>query len=145
MPGAKGLVNATSGISSLPSIASMTAAIEELVMQCAQGYSGCIGVASIGCQVATRSVAGLPSMSPLRIAVIGRQNSYLYLASKTAIIASIVATETSAIKRALSSTLIFLAIDTWRGSGCVARTDEQPEARVLGLSSCPLRAVPLAE
>jgi hypothetical protein len=31
---------------------------------------------------------GLPSMSPLRIAVIGRQNSYLYLASKTAITAS---------------------------------------------------------
>ena len=46
-----------------------------LAMQCAQGYSGCIGVSSIGCQVASRSVAGLPSMSPLRMAVTGRQKS----------------------------------------------------------------------
>ena len=57
-------------------------------MQCAHGYSGCIGVLSIGCHVASRSVAELPSISPLRIAVIGRQNSYLYFASSTAMMQS---------------------------------------------------------
>ena len=98
-------------------------------MQCAQGYSGCIGVASIGCQVATRSVAVLPSMSPLRIAVIGRQNSYLYLASKTAMTASIVAIEARAMKRALSSTLIFVAMAIWRGSGCDARGPTSSQKR----------------
>src|SRR5712672_4587071 len=108
-PGAVGLVIATCGMSAVPRAASMAEAIAPLMMQCAHGYSGCIGVASIGCQAASRSVAGLPSMSPLRIAVIGRQNSYLYLASKTAIKASAVATENSAIKRALFSRSIFFA------------------------------------
>jgi hypothetical protein len=37
------------------------------------GYSGCIGVAFDGVQPASRSVASLPSISPLRIAVTGRQ------------------------------------------------------------------------
>ena len=37
------------------------------------GYSGCIGVSFNGVQVGSRSVASLPSMSPLRIAVTGRQ------------------------------------------------------------------------
>jgi hypothetical protein len=54
------------------SIADATAV---LMMQWAHGYSGCIGVLSIGCHVASRSVAGLSSLSPLRIAVMGRQNS----------------------------------------------------------------------
>src|ERR1700756_3469730 len=79
-PGAVVLVIATSGISALPSAALTPPATVLLRMQCAQGYSGCIGVLSIGCQVASRSVARLPSMSPLRIAVIGRPNRYLYLA-----------------------------------------------------------------
>lgn len=39
----------------------------------AQGYSGCMGVLSIGCQIASRSVAALSSISPFRIAVTGRQ------------------------------------------------------------------------
>jgi hypothetical protein len=38
----------------------------------AHGYSGCIGVSAMGCQVDSRSVAGFPSLSPLRIAVTGR-------------------------------------------------------------------------
>ena len=38
-----------------------------------EGYSGCIGVAFGGVQPASRSVASLPSWSPLRIAVTGRQ------------------------------------------------------------------------
>jgi len=37
------------------------------------GYSGCIGVAFKGNQPASRSVESLPSMSPFRIAVKGRQ------------------------------------------------------------------------
>src|SRR5262250_3400921 len=80
-PGAVALVTAISGISAVPSTAFTTPATEPLRIQCAHGYSGCIGVLSIGCQVASRSVAGLSSISPLRIAVIGRQNWYLYLAS----------------------------------------------------------------
>jgi len=48
-------------------------------------------------------------MSPLRIAVIGRQNSYLYLASKKAIPQSTIAVEKSAMNRALSSRSISLA------------------------------------
>src|SRR4051812_7397672 len=87
-PGAVGEVKVTSGMSSVPSTAAIAPAIEPLRMQCAQGYSGCVGVVAIGCHEGTRSVVGLLSMSPLRIAVTGRQNSYLYLASNTAIIAS---------------------------------------------------------
>src|SRR5215469_18942333 len=109
-PGAVALIIAISGISSAPSAALTTPATLPLRMQWAHGYSGCIGVLSIGCQVASRSVAALPSISPFRIAVIGRQNSYLYLASKTAIIASTAATEASAMKRALSNRSMFFAI-----------------------------------
>src|SRR5262249_56564384 len=72
-PGAVGLVMAISGISSAPSVALTTPATLPLRMQCAHGYSGCIGVSAIGCQVASRSVAGLPSISAVRIAVTGRQ------------------------------------------------------------------------
>src|SRR6266446_4543203 len=77
-PGAVGLVMAISGMSDVPSAALTTPATAPLRMQWAHGYSGCIGVLSIGCQVASRSVAGLLSISPLRIAVMGRQNAYLY-------------------------------------------------------------------
>src|SRR5262245_52656830 len=82
-PGADGEAKVTSGISSVPSIAAIAPASEPLWMQWAQGYSGCPGVGPNGSHDATRSVAGLLSMSPFRIAVIGRQNSYLYLASNT--------------------------------------------------------------
>src|SRR5262245_26528266 len=75
-PGAVGLVMTTSGMSAVLSAASMAAATAPLTRQCAHGYSGCIGVLSIGCQVASRSVAGLSSISPLRMAVTGRQKSY---------------------------------------------------------------------
>src|ERR1700716_3200843 len=106
-PGAVGLVMATPGMSAVPSAVSTAEAIAPLIMQCAQGYSGCIGVLSIGCHVASRSVAALPSMSPLRMAGIGRQNAYLYLASMTAIMASASAAAITAMKRALSITDIF--------------------------------------
>src|SRR3981189_1231884 len=70
-PGAVGLVTETSGMSAEPSTDSMTATAAPAWMQWAHGYSGCIGVLSIGCQVASSSVAGLPLMSPLRIAGVG--------------------------------------------------------------------------
>ena len=66
-PGSAGFVSAISGTSSVPSTALTTPATAPLWMQCEQGYSGCIGVGPIGCQIALRSVAGLPSMSPFRI------------------------------------------------------------------------------
>src|SRR5258707_1522493 len=72
-PGAVVLVIAISGMSSVPSAVLTTLAMVPLRMQCAHGYSGCIGVLSIGCQVASRSVTSLPSISPFRIAVMGRQ------------------------------------------------------------------------
>src|SRR5712671_2150335 len=117
-PGAVGLVIATCGMSAVPRAASMAEAIAPLMMQCAHGYSGCIGVLSIGCQVALRSVAGLPSMSPLRIAVIGLQNSYLYLASKSAMPASASAIEANAMKCALSTVSIFLTTTICLSSWC---------------------------
>src|SRR5260370_1076292 len=72
-PGAVALVTAMWGMSTVPNSGLIIPATVPLRMQCAHGYSGCIGVLSIGCQVASRSVAGLLSISPLRIAVIGRQ------------------------------------------------------------------------
>src|SRR5262249_32229618 len=110
---------ATSGMSAVPSIVSMALATAELMMQWAHGYSGCIGVLSIGCHVASRSVASSPSMSPLRMAVIGRKNGYLYLASMTAIAGSASAAVVTVMKRALSITDISFRIAIWRDSGCV--------------------------
>src|SRR5437870_11893902 len=78
-PGAVGLVIAISGISSVPSAAFTTPATLPLTMQWAHGYSGCIGVSAIGCQVGSRSVAGLPSVSALRLAATVRQELYGYL------------------------------------------------------------------
>src|SRR5262245_38331989 len=70
-PGAVGLVIAISGISSVPSTVLTTPATLPLTMQWAHGYSGCVGVSAIACQVVSRSVAGFSSISPLRIAVTG--------------------------------------------------------------------------
>src|SRR5262245_38598953 len=116
-PGAVVLVILTSGISAVPNAALMAAATAQLTSHCAHGDSGCIGVLSIGCQVASRSVAGLSSISPLRIAVTGRQKSYWYLLSNTAMPASAAATATSAMKRAQSITLISFAFANCRTIG----------------------------
>jgi len=73
-------------------------------MQWAHGYSGCIGVSMNGAQLASRSVASLPSRSPLRMAVIGRQKLYVYLASNTATSASSMAMPAIASRRAFAVT-----------------------------------------
>ena len=73
-------------------------------MQWAHGYSGCIGVSMNGVQPGSRSVALLPSRSPLRMAVTGRQRLYVYLASNTAISPSSMAIAASANRRALAVT-----------------------------------------
>src|SRR5215470_11556578 len=87
------------------------------VMQCAHGYSGCIGVSPSGTHDASRGVAALPVMSALRIAVSGRQKLYAYLASITAMIASLPAMATRASRRAQSTMSISLAAATWRTMG----------------------------
>src|SRR5262245_26204572 len=83
-----------------PISASRTAASDAETMQCAQGYSGCIGVSMNGVQPGSRR-----SSSALRMAVTGRQKLYVYLASNTAISASYIAIATTARKRALSLSL----------------------------------------
>src|SRR6266513_4215042 len=79
-PPAVGLAELSFGIGPPPNSASSTAPSDADTMQCAHGYSGCIGVSMNGVQPASRSVASLPSW-PLRIAVTGRQKLYWYLAS----------------------------------------------------------------
>src|SRR4051794_15697398 len=85
------------GVAPLPISACRTAPSEDATMQCAHGYSGCIGVSTYGSQPASR-----PSPSVLRMAVIGRQKLYVYFASKTAINASSIAIAATARNRALS-------------------------------------------
>ena len=72
-PLAVGLLVLSSGIGLLPISAFSTVPSAPARMLCALGYSGCIGVSISGAQVASGSVASLPSSSPLRIAVLGRQ------------------------------------------------------------------------
>src|SRR5438093_5551265 len=78
-PPAVGLAALSFGIAPPPISASSTAPSDADTMQWAHGYSGCIGVSMNGAQPASRSVASLPSASPFRIAVIGRQRLYVYL------------------------------------------------------------------
>ncbi len=57
--------------------------------ECALGYSGWFGVpASSVVHAGSATVASLPSVSRARMAVIGLQNVYVYLASKQAMRAS---------------------------------------------------------
>ena len=72
-PFAVSLVVVKVGMGPAPISACSTVPTALETMQCAHGYSGCIGVSMNGIQPGSRSVASLPSMSPLRIAVTGRQ------------------------------------------------------------------------
>src|SRR4029079_8235882 len=69
----------------------------------AAGYSGWLGVATCAIQLTSGSVSVLPSVSPARIAVTGRQKLYVYFESQHAIMASALAVDSIAKKRALSS------------------------------------------
>src|SRR5256885_14262366 len=97
------LVELSFGLGPLPISAASTAPSDDDTMQCAHGYSGCIGVSMNGVQPGSRVVASLPSW-PLRMAVTGRQKLYWYLASNTAMSASSIAIAATANRRALSVT-----------------------------------------
>src|SRR6266496_4136279 len=116
-PGAVGLVVLSVGVGPASISATNTPATAPETMQWAHGYSGCIGASTIGSQPASRSVASLPSMSPLRIAVMGRQKLYWYLASKTASSASSIASAVSASSRAFCVTSLPGILATERTTG----------------------------
>ena len=61
---------------SSPTMFRRTVEIAAEVMQCAHGYSGCIGVSPSGNHDFSRGVAGFCVISALRIAVTGRQRLY---------------------------------------------------------------------
>src|SRR5439155_7803513 len=75
----------------------------------AAGYSGWDGVAMNGVHPRSGSVSELPSVSPARMAVTGRQNTYVYFASQPAINAFITAAMPMASKRAAVNRSIELA------------------------------------
>src|SRR3979490_3211976 len=95
----------------------MTVATAEEEMQCAQGYSGCIGVSPKGAHDASRGVALFSLRSALRIAVIGRHRLKAYLASNTAMKAALVARGGSANRRAQSTRFKSLDAATCRRMG----------------------------
>ena len=72
-PLAVGLLVLSTGSAAPARSASSTTAMLTASVLCALGYSGCIGVSTSGDHAASGCVASLPSMSPLRIAVTGRQ------------------------------------------------------------------------
>src|SRR5215472_9999940 len=86
-----------------PKAAARIYAAEPLTVECPEGYSGCAGVPdgralSHGTYPVSGSVLGLPSVSLRRIAVIGRQNTYLYFEFQQAMPASVMATFSKANK-----------------------------------------------
>ena len=88
--------------------------------ECALGYSGWFGVAASSVDhEGSPTVAGFPSVSPARTAVIGRQNVYVYFQVWLAMSASAVATVSSANRRASShwSKPRPLTIPTCRATG----------------------------
>src|SRR5215469_10069713 len=90
-----------------PNAAARIYAAEPLTVECPDGYSGCGGVpggkaSNHGVHPGSGSVLAFPSVSPRRIAVIGRQNTYRYLESQHAIAASAIVTFSKANKCAFS-------------------------------------------
>src|SRR5712692_2533359 len=85
-------------------------------MAAAAGYSGCIGLAFNDVQPASLSVASLPSRSPLRIAVTGRQRLYRNLASQSAMNTLAMPMLSSARSRALSASPSFFAAESSRAA-----------------------------
>src|SRR5258705_3231530 len=97
MPLAVGLLDKSFGAGFPASSAFSTAPSAPDITQCAQGYSGCIGVLMKGDQPRSAEVLVLPAVCSLRIAVTGRQKLYVYFASKIAIIASSAAIVAAAV------------------------------------------------
>src|ERR1700752_1997817 len=90
-----------------PNAASRMNAAEPLTVEWPEGYSGCAGVpagkkSSHGTQVESGSVLLFLSVSPKRMAVMGRQKTYRYLESQHAIAASAMLTFNNANKCAFS-------------------------------------------
>src|SRR5258705_1174172 len=90
-----------------PNMAARMYAAEPLTVECPDGYSGCAGVpegkaSSHGIHPESGSVLAFPSLSPARIAVMGRQKTYRYLASQHAMPASAIVTLSKANKCAFS-------------------------------------------
>src|SRR5213078_1836833 len=69
-------------------------------------YSGCAGVASSGAQAVSGAVAPLPSDAARRMAVTGRQKTYVNLASQAARLASAILILSSAKRRAFSESVV---------------------------------------
>src|SRR5579864_2099369 len=97
------------GVSS-PNIPARIYAAEPLTVECPDGYSGCAGVpggraSNHGIQAGSGDVPGFPSVSPARMAVMGRQKTYRYLESQHAIAASAIATFSKANRCAFSDKL----------------------------------------
>src|ERR1700729_2628250 len=82
-------------------------AAEPLTPECPDGGSGCAGVpggkaSNHGVHAESGSVLAFPSVSPSRIAVMGRQKTYRYLESQHAIAASAIARFSKANRCAFS-------------------------------------------
>ena len=116
-PPAVELAELSFGTGPVPISATSTAPRADDTMQWAHGYSGCMGVSMNGVQPGSATVASFPSSSPLRMAVIGCQKVYVYLASKTAVSASSIAIAATASSRALSVTSRPGALATERATG----------------------------
>ena len=90
-----------------PNVALRINAAAPLTVEWPEGYSGCGGVpagkkSSHGTQVGSGSVLSFPSVSPKRMAVMGRQKTYRYFESQHAIAASAMLTFSKANKCAFS-------------------------------------------
>src|SRR2546423_8736874 len=97
---------------SLPKYVPSTTTAAGLTVAWPDGYSGKLGVTSSGVQVASSIVAGLPSVLASRMAVMGRQKTYVYLASQHEMTASAMATFKSAINRAFSDRVVWRSAAT---------------------------------
>src|SRR5437667_5967919 len=94
------------GMLSEPKKAASTVAAAPLNVLWPEVYSGKGGVTSSGVQVGSLVVSGLPSISALRMAVMGRQKLNVYLQSQAMIAASASAMFNNANNRAFCSSVL---------------------------------------
>jgi Peptidase family M28 len=108
-----------------PKIAARIYAAEPLTVEWPDGYSGWAGVpggkkSNHGVHPGSGSVLAFPSVSPPRMAVMGRQKTYRYFESQHAIAASAIARFSKANRCALSVKLKDRLADTWDAMRLVA-------------------------